>query len=56
MLLSAAMVDGRPDLGVMAAGQVVGLIDDVPSCGELIQRIMAEARDCLARLGSLDQP
>jgi NAD(P)H-dependent flavin oxidoreductase YrpB (nitropropane dioxygenase family) len=53
MLLKAAMVDGRPDLGVMAAGQVVGLIDDVPSCAELIDRMMAEARDCLARLGRL---
>jgi NAD(P)H-dependent flavin oxidoreductase YrpB (nitropropane dioxygenase family) len=53
MLLKAAMVDGRPDLGVMAAGQVVGLIDDIPSCAELIERIMAEARDCLARLGQL---
>jgi NAD(P)H-dependent flavin oxidoreductase YrpB (nitropropane dioxygenase family) len=37
----------------MAAGQVVGLIDDVPSCAELIERIMAEARDSLARLGKL---
>ncbi|HEX2317268.1 MAG TPA: nitronate monooxygenase, partial [Thermomonospora sp.] len=27
-LLKAAMVDGRTDLGVMASGQVVGLIDD----------------------------
>jgi NAD(P)H-dependent flavin oxidoreductase YrpB (nitropropane dioxygenase family) len=53
MLLKAAMVDGRPDLGVMAAGQVVGLIDDVPSCAELIDRIMAEAHDSLARLGKL---
>jgi NAD(P)H-dependent flavin oxidoreductase YrpB (nitropropane dioxygenase family) len=53
MLLKAAMVDGRPDLGVMAAGQVVGLIDDVPSCEELIQRTMTQAQDCLARLGSL---
>ncbi len=53
MLLKAAMVDGRPDLGVMAAGQVVGLIDDLPSCAELIDRIMAEACDCLARLGEL---
>ena len=55
MLLRAAMVDGRPDVGVMAAGQVVGLIDEVPSCAELIQRIMAEAQHCLARLGRLDQ-
>jgi NAD(P)H-dependent flavin oxidoreductase YrpB (nitropropane dioxygenase family) len=53
MLLKAAMVDGRPDLGVMAAGQVVGLIEDLPSCAELIERIMAEAGDCLARLGKL---
>jgi NAD(P)H-dependent flavin oxidoreductase YrpB (nitropropane dioxygenase family) len=53
MLLKAAMVDGRPDLGVMAAGQVVGVIDDVPSCAELIDRIMAEAVQVLARLGGL---
>jgi len=50
MLLKAAMVDGRPDLGVMAAGQVVGLIDDLPSCAELIDRIIAEACDSMARL------
>jgi NAD(P)H-dependent flavin oxidoreductase YrpB (nitropropane dioxygenase family) len=50
MLLKAAMVDGRPDLGVMACGQVVGLIDDLPSCAELIERIMAEARGVLNRL------
>ena len=48
MLLRAAMVDGRPDLGVMATGQVAGLIDDLPSCAELIARIMAEAQECLA--------
>jgi NAD(P)H-dependent flavin oxidoreductase YrpB (nitropropane dioxygenase family) len=51
MLLKAAMVDGRPDLGVMAAGQVVGLIEDLPSCAELINRIMAEACESLARIG-----
>jgi NAD(P)H-dependent flavin oxidoreductase YrpB (nitropropane dioxygenase family) len=54
MLLKAAMVDGRPDIGVMAAGQVVGLIDDVPSCAELIDRIMTEASGVLARLGRID--
>ncbi len=50
MLLKAATVDGRADLGVMASGQVVGLIDDLPSCAELIDRIMAEADKGLARL------
>jgi NAD(P)H-dependent flavin oxidoreductase YrpB (nitropropane dioxygenase family) len=43
MLLKAAMVDGRPDLGVMASGQVVGVIEDLPSCAELIERIMRQA-------------
>jgi NAD(P)H-dependent flavin oxidoreductase YrpB (nitropropane dioxygenase family) len=43
MLLKAAMVDGRPDLGVMASGQVVGVIGDLPSCAELIERIMRQA-------------
>jgi NAD(P)H-dependent flavin oxidoreductase YrpB (nitropropane dioxygenase family) len=51
MLLKAAMQDGRPDLGVMASGQVVGMIDELPSCAELIERIMAEAEKVLARLG-----
>jgi len=50
MLLKAAMVDGRPDLGVMASGQVVGLIEDLPSCAELIDRIITEADATLKRL------
>jgi NAD(P)H-dependent flavin oxidoreductase YrpB (nitropropane dioxygenase family) len=50
MLLRASMVDGRPDLGVMAAGQVAGVIDDLPSCAELVDRIMAEAEATLGRL------
>jgi NAD(P)H-dependent flavin oxidoreductase YrpB (nitropropane dioxygenase family) len=50
MLLRAAMVDGRPDLGLMSAGQVTGLIDDLPSCAELIDRIMTEATHVLGRL------
>jgi NAD(P)H-dependent flavin oxidoreductase YrpB (nitropropane dioxygenase family) len=50
MLLKAAMVDGRPDLGVMASGQVVGVIDDLPSVAELLDRIMDEAEAVLARL------
>ncbi|MFD9979902.1 NAD(P)H-dependent flavin oxidoreductase [Streptomyces massasporeus] len=50
MLLKSAMVDGRTDLGVMASGQVAGLIDDLPSCAELLERIMKEADETLARL------
>ena len=43
MLLKAALVDGHVESGVMASGQVVGVIDDLPSCAELIQRIIDEA-------------
>src|SRR5260370_35652510 len=49
-LLRAAMVDGRADFGVMATGQVAGLIEDLPSCAELIERIVAQAEAVLAGL------
>jgi NAD(P)H-dependent flavin oxidoreductase YrpB (nitropropane dioxygenase family) len=52
LLLRAAMVDGRTDLGVMASGQVVGVIDDLPSCAELIERIISEAEKVLAGFSS----
>ena len=55
MLLRAAMVDGRTDLGLMSSGQVAGVIDDLPSSGELIGRIMREAEDRLRDLGTLDR-
>ncbi|MFI6790210.1 NAD(P)H-dependent flavin oxidoreductase [Nonomuraea sp. NPDC050383] len=50
VLLRAAMVEGRGDLGVMASGQVVGVLGDLPSCEELIGRIMAEAEAVLKRM------
>jgi NAD(P)H-dependent flavin oxidoreductase YrpB (nitropropane dioxygenase family) len=50
MLLHASMVKGDLRSGVMAGGQVAGLIDDLPSCRELIARILAEAEAVLARL------
>ncbi|MFF8789752.1 NAD(P)H-dependent flavin oxidoreductase [Streptomyces sp. NPDC015125] len=50
MLLKASMVEGRTDLGVMASGQVAGVIEDLPSCAELVDRIMAEARAALGAL------
>jgi NAD(P)H-dependent flavin oxidoreductase YrpB (nitropropane dioxygenase family) len=52
MLLKTAMVDGRPDLGVMSSGQVVGVIDDLPSVAELIERIVHDADAVLKRLGA----
>ena len=50
VLLRAAMVDGRTDLGLMSSGQVAGLIDDLPSCAELIEAIMRDAEACLDKI------
>lgn len=52
IMLKSSMVDGRVDLGTLASGQVMGRIDDLPSCQELIDRIMVEANDTLKRLGA----
>jgi NADH:quinone reductase (non-electrogenic) len=41
--------NGDPDHGIWTAGSVVGLIDDVPSVGELIERIMADAETLIAK-------
>ncbi|WP_328628192.1 nitronate monooxygenase [Streptomyces sp. NBC_00353] len=53
MLLKASMVDGRTDLGVMASGQVAGVIEDLPSCEELVGRLMKEAQRTLTALAPL---
>ena len=39
-----ALRDGNIDGGVISAGMVIGLIDDIPSCAELIERIVADCR------------
>ena len=53
VLLRAAMVDGRTDLGLMSSGQVAGLIEDLPSCAELIGAIMREAEAGLEAIATL---
>jgi NAD(P)H-dependent flavin oxidoreductase YrpB (nitropropane dioxygenase family) len=50
MLLKTSLVDGRTESGVMASGQVVGIIEDLPSCAGLIDRIITEANAVLADL------
>ncbi|MBE9544192.1 MAG: nitronate monooxygenase, partial [Proteobacteria bacterium] len=37
------LADGKMEKGVMSAGQCMGLIKDVPTCQELLDRIMADA-------------
>jgi NAD(P)H-dependent flavin oxidoreductase YrpB (nitropropane dioxygenase family) len=53
MMIRTGMVEGRVDVGSLASGQVAGVIDELPSCAELIERVMAEAEKTLARLGTL---
>jgi nitronate monooxygenase len=50
-----ALASGAVDGGVVAAGQVVGLIDDIPSCAELIERIVIDCRQHLRRAAHLAQ-
>ena len=48
------MLDGNMDAGVWSCGMVTGLINDIPSCQELIDRIMAEADSIIReRLGGM---
>ncbi|MEU5694378.1 nitronate monooxygenase [Actinosynnema sp. NPDC020468] len=49
MLYRSALLEGRVDVGVMATGQVVGLIDDIPTCAELVDRVVAQAERVLRR-------
>ncbi len=50
-----ALEQGDPDGGIISAGLVIGLIDDVPTCEELIQRMVGECRQRLVlALSSMD--
>ena len=51
-MLKAGLVEGDTSAGVLASGQVVGVIDDLPSCEELIDRIVTRAADELRRAAS----
>jgi NAD(P)H-dependent flavin oxidoreductase YrpB (nitropropane dioxygenase family) len=48
-LLKAGLVEGDTDAGILASGQVVGVIDDLPSCEELVDRIVTCAVEELKR-------
>lgn len=52
ILTKATLCDGELDAGILPTGQVVGVIDDLPSAAELVDRIIAEAGSTLDRLGA----
>ncbi|MGA4992205.1 NAD(P)H-dependent flavin oxidoreductase [Nonomuraea bangladeshensis] len=50
MMLRAGLVEGRVDAGTLASGQVAGVLDDLPSCAELIDRVVRQADEVLRAL------
>jgi NAD(P)H-dependent flavin oxidoreductase YrpB (nitropropane dioxygenase family) len=50
------MLDGQMDAGAWSCGMVAGLIHDIPSCKELVDRIMVEAEQIIRNrlIGFLD--
>ena len=50
MLTRSALVEGHLDAGILPTGQVTGIIDELPSVAELLERIMVEANETLLRL------
>jgi NAD(P)H-dependent flavin oxidoreductase YrpB (nitropropane dioxygenase family) len=53
MLLRAGLVEGDTQAGVLASGQVVGMLDDLPSCADLISEVIAEAEAIIGKLPSV---
>jgi len=52
MLLKAGLVEGNTDAGVLASGQVAGILDDLPSCAALVDSIVNDAIKHLQSAGS----
>ncbi len=52
ILAKTAMTDGDPVRGYLPTGTVTGVLEDRPSCQELVRRIVEEAERTLKRLGA----
>ena len=50
MLTRHALVEGRLDAGILPTGQVAGILEELPTVAELLNRIMVEANETLERL------
>ncbi|NIJ18227.1 NAD(P)H-dependent flavin oxidoreductase [Sphingobium vermicomposti] len=49
----AALETGDTEAGLVWAGMGIGLMDDIPTCAELVERVVAECRASLARASAL---
>ena len=43
VMTKAALVEGRTDVGVLPTGQVVGVLNSLPSVADIVDGIMTEA-------------
>ncbi len=52
VLIQRAMVQGKPDEGILPSGQVAGLIEDIPTVNDLISKIVSEAKGRLTAIAT----
>ncbi len=52
MLAKKGMSEGDPINGYLPGGSIAGVIEDMPTCEELIQRIMSEAETTISALAN----
>lgn len=52
IIIQKAMVEGKPDEGVLPSGQIAGLIDDLPSCQQIIKTIIRDAETQFKKVGA----
>jgi NAD(P)H-dependent flavin oxidoreductase YrpB (nitropropane dioxygenase family) len=50
VMTKAALIDGRLDVGILPTGQVVGLIEKIPTVAEIIDGMIEQANEVLDRL------
>ncbi len=55
VMTKAALVEGRTDVGVLPTGQVVGVLESLPSVADIVGAIMGEA-DAILRGWSAEPP
>ncbi|MHB8439178.1 MAG: NAD(P)H-dependent flavin oxidoreductase [Acidimicrobiales bacterium] len=51
MMTRAALVEGSEDAGVLPTGQVVGLIEELPTVAEVVAGVVRQANEVLTRFG-----
>lgn len=52
----SAEADGDADGGIWTAGQSVGLVEDIPTCQELVDRLIAEAFEAIDHTSKFIKP